>query len=1715
MNKHLLFFFLLLLTSTRSYAQLPDANGIVYLKKGGAGNGNSWASATGELADALQAARSNTAITQVWVAGGTYYPSYTPNGIASADARDKTFQLVNNVKVYGGFAGNETALTQRNLGLTANKTILSGDLGTPGDDADNAYHVVTALSVTETAGIDGFTLTQGRGDGQNTLEVNGFYLPRYSGGGMLCHSASPVISNLVIEANYAGAGGGLCNELNSSTKVFNTVISGNLASSAGGVLNSWSSPVFTNIVIAGNSDSNQYAGGAMSNSGANVTMNNSVIIGNSTGVNTSSGNTFTFTYSCVQGTAANAANHNIAVIDPYFVNAPSYTTAPFSGGDYSLKDYSPLIDVGNNSLYNGLNASTTDLLGRSRVDGSTIDIGAVESPWHMNTKGILYVKKGATGAGGSWADPMGEVGEALVLARNINSNDAGFLKQIWVAAGTYYPQYVLGNTGDNRDKTFRLVRNVGLYGGFTGNETDTTQRNIIANPTILSGDLGVPNDYSDNAYHVAIYIESTRTAAVLNGVTITMGNSNGTGKVDFDNTELYRQYGGGLHVGSNSLYMNDVTFTANRGNSGAGLSLAGSIGSIIRYSTFTSNAATSQGGAVDISFEGPALFEYCTFKGNSAGYGGAVYFGFGGNPVFRNVAFTGNSAGFFGSACYNPFSSSGMTFTNVVFAGNKGSYTVYSGSTLALLQHCIMYNNSDGLNSTFTDAMVKNSLIQGIAANAANGNLSGDRDPLFIAPVSFNSAPTTAGDYTLHKMSPVLNKGNNALYDGLSAATTDLAGNPRVYQYALGGHIDMGPYEYPAPAGQYILVKDTAVTYGADDVVPLVLSNRDLEVTLQSSDNNIAEPYKDVADNSTWKLKIKNAGVATITATQAGNFETEAANDTTFTVTVNKAMLTVTAKDTTIVYRGTGFSGGNGVTYSGFVKQETAAVISGTLTYSGSSQGAIAVGEYTIVPGGLSAANYTFTYVPGKLSISKATLIITATDMVKTYDGIPVAGGAAISFSGFVPGDDVSVLGGGLVYSGTSQGAVDAGSYVITPGGYTSDNYAINYYSGTLTISKAALIIRANDAGKPYDGNAYTGGNGVTYTGFVNNESAAVLTGMLTYSGNSQGAIAAGAYNIIPGGLSATNYAISFQPGTLTISTLILTITANDAAKVYDGTAYTGGNGIIFSGFVDNDDPTVLSGTLTYTGSAQGAVNANSYTITPRGFTSAKYNIVYISGTLNISKAPLTAIANDVSKLYDGQVYTGGNGVYYTGLLNNDDATAVTGNPTYSGTSQGAVSSGTYPIMPVGLTAANYTITYAPGTLTIQKVPLMITINDADRCFGTANPAFSFSYSGFVNNETAAVLTTALSVSTNADAQSVAGAYPITATGAAAGNYDITYTAGTLTIHPPLSSTISAAGTVLCGPADAVTLTASGNYTYEWYLDDVLMPGITTAGLSAVETGTYTAKVTDANSCTSGTDNGVTLTRVLAPAVSFSTARYCAGVPVIFQNTSAAGADVTYTWYSGDGQQASSTAAQFTYSTAGDYTAALTITPVACPALAVTATENITVVAPAAGQRLTTIDATTLPVQLTARTLEGATYTWLPGTGLSGTAIYNPVATINGTQEYLIQMEFASGCTTTDTLRVNAGMTGQLVGIANAFSPNGDGLNDLLRVHLKAGAQLRYFKVFNRVGARVFYTKNASDGWDGNMYHTPQPAGAYIWIVEVVDVDGRVYEKKGTVIVVR
>ncbi|RYD95790.1 MAG: hypothetical protein EOP54_15185, partial [Sphingobacteriales bacterium] len=553
------------------------------------------------------------------------------------------------------------------------------------------------------------------------------------------------------------------------------------------------------------------------------------------------------------------------------------------------------------------------------------------------------------------------------------------------------------------------------------------------------------------------------------------------------------------------------------------------------------------------------------------------------------------------------------------------------------------------------------------------------------------------------------------------------------------------------------------VTYGAGVIDASAIATSGLLVSYSSSQPSVAQ----IATNG--MVTILAAGTTTITAIQPGDGNQIAATPISFTITVQKKALTITANNANKTYDGLSYTSGNGVSYTGFVSGETELNLQGNLTYTGTAIGVTAVGSYFITPTGYTSANYAITYQDGSLTVVKAIVNIIAETKNKVYGAADPA--LTYTTSGLIGNDGVT----GVLTRAIGE---NVGDYVINIGSLNAGgNYTINYTPSNLTIAKKALSIAANNQFKTYDGIAYAGGNGLSYTGFANGDNGNNLQGTLLYSGTSQGALNTGTYTIIPSGLTNTNYDINFVTGTLTISNSLdntLTFNAQTVGSTVDkiyGDASINVSAVASSGLPasyqssDTNVATVsANGQLTIVGVGTATITANQ--VGNGNYVAASP----ISFSLEVSKKVLAVTASNFTKVYDGNAYNGGNGVLYNGFVNGEGVTALSGDLTYTGSSQGAINKGTYQIIPAGLTAANYSLDYVAGLLSIEASGNnVLTFNSQ-----TANSIVNTNYGDAAINAKA-VATSALAVtyaSSNPQVANVDGSGQVVIMGA--GNTTIT-----------------------------------------------------------------------------------------------------------------------------------------------------------------------------------------------------------------------------------------------------------------------------------------------------------------------------------------------------
>ncbi len=296
--------------------------GVVYVDEDatGAQSGASWSDAFISLQDALYVSND----CEIRVAEGAYYPDKDSD--YSENKRTATFRLKSGVAIYGGFNGTETTREERNW--TDNITVLSGDIDgndltdpngvvttTTGIMGTNSYHVLNGSSVTETARLDGFTVTGGSAIGDDAAsQGGGMYIATgspalanvifsgnsaFDGGGMYNTSSSPMLTNITFSNNSAfEGGGGMLNNMYSQPMLLDVTFSGNQVEYYGGGMynGSWASPVLTDVTFSDNQAGNN--GGGMYNYWTSPTLTNVLFSGNSAisswGGETSGGGMYNF-----------------------------------------------------------------------------------------------------------------------------------------------------------------------------------------------------------------------------------------------------------------------------------------------------------------------------------------------------------------------------------------------------------------------------------------------------------------------------------------------------------------------------------------------------------------------------------------------------------------------------------------------------------------------------------------------------------------------------------------------------------------------------------------------------------------------------------------------------------------------------------------------------------------------------------------------------------------------------------------------------------------------------------------------------------------------------------------------------------------------------------------------------------------------------------------------------------------------------------------------------------------------------------------------------------------------------------------------------------------------------------------------------------------------------------------------------------------------------
>lgn len=367
---------------------------------------------------------------------------------------------------------------------------------------------------------------------------------------------------------------------------------------------------------------------------------------------------------------------------------------------------------------------------------------------------IIHVDSSALGSndGSSWTNALVNLQAAFSAATEGD--------EIWVAAGTYKP-----TAGTDRTATFTLKTGVAIYGGFLGTETSLVDRDFEANPTILSGEIGVPDVNTDNSNHV-LTGSGTDDTAVLDGFTIRDG---------------YTAVGGALYINAGSPTLSNCIFSGNSANYAGGAIYNNSSSPALTNCTLTGNSATYYGGAMFNTNASAPTLTHCTLSGNSAGNHGGAVFNSASSPTLTHCIFSVNSATS-GGAVYN-LNEPSAALNNCTLSGNSAGSggAVYNDASSPVLTNCSLSGNSTTMpggaiyNTNASSPALTNCRLSGNSATIYGGaifNSSHSSPELINCSLSGNSA-TLHGGAVFSQISSFPTLTNCIIWNNSASGATD------------------------------------------------------------------------------------------------------------------------------------------------------------------------------------------------------------------------------------------------------------------------------------------------------------------------------------------------------------------------------------------------------------------------------------------------------------------------------------------------------------------------------------------------------------------------------------------------------------------------------------------------------------------------------------------------------------------------------------------------------------------------------------------------------------------------------------------------------------------------------------------------------------------------------------------------------------------------------
>jgi filamentous hemagglutinin family protein len=511
---------------------------------------------------------------------------------------------------------------------------------------------------------------------------------------------------------------------------------------------------------------------------------------------------------------------------------------------------------------------------------------------------------------------------------------------------------------------------------------------------------------------------------------------------------------------------------------------------------------------------------------------------------------------------------------------------------------------------------------------------------------------------------------------------------------------------------------------------------------------------------------------------------------------ITPASLTVTAAAKSKIYG----DSDPVLTYSvnGLVNGDTSAILNGTLNRDTGES--VVGGTYAIRQGTVSAgSNYSIIYMDSILTIAARPITVRADDMSRYYgDANPMSGKVSLTSGSLVNGDKLgsaSLSSSATVTTAAGQtSALTPTSQAFSAGSAT--NYAVSYTDGVLTIAARPITVRAADLSRYYgDANPTSGSVSVTSGSLVNGDNlgSASLSSAATVTTNAgETSALTPDTQLFSAGL-ATNYAVSYTDGVLTIAARPITVRADDFSRYYGDTNPTSGNVSLTGGSLVNGDKLGSASLNSVATVTTAAGQTSALTPTSQAFSAGlatNYVVSYTDGLLTIAARPITVRADDLSRYYGDANPTSGN-VSLTGgsLVNGDKLGSASLSSSATVTTAAGETANLTPTSQAFSTgsATNYAVSFTDGVLTIAARPITVRADDLNRYYGDANPTngnVSVTSGSLVNGDklgSAGLSSPATATSAAGETSALTPATQLFSTGLAT-NYAVSYTEGELSI---------------------------------------------------------------------------------------------------------------------------------------------------------------------------------------------------------------------------------------------------------------------------------------------------------------------------------------------